>query len=195
MNILRCMGSKFCMKFQRCPLKFHTKFWTHTPQNMHLRVFKNWRNYDISKVMASSISEAGVYSIWTVLFCCVLFCCGYIISSYCIFINYLPVFPGFLHWQWHGGNRTVSVSGEVTNKGLRQCSLSLPDALQLSKLPPPGRCSCNMKLLICKPISRINILSISNKIALSWMTYTPVKKYSESFFDTNFLQFIFCCLL
>ena len=26
MHILRCMGSKFCGKFQRCPLKFHTKF-------------------------------------------------------------------------------------------------------------------------------------------------------------------------
>ena len=25
-HILRCMGSKFCVKFQRCPLKFHTKF-------------------------------------------------------------------------------------------------------------------------------------------------------------------------
>ena len=35
MHILRCMGSKFCVKFQRCPLKFHTKFWTHTSQNMH----------------------------------------------------------------------------------------------------------------------------------------------------------------
>ena len=35
-HILRCMGSKFCVKFQRCPLIFHTKLWTHTPQNMHL---------------------------------------------------------------------------------------------------------------------------------------------------------------
>ena len=35
MHILRCMGSKFCVKFQRCPLKFHTKFWTHTTQDMH----------------------------------------------------------------------------------------------------------------------------------------------------------------
>ena len=26
MHILRCMGSKFCVKFQRAPLKFHTKF-------------------------------------------------------------------------------------------------------------------------------------------------------------------------
>ena len=39
MHILRCLGSKFCVKFQRCPLKFHTKFWTHTPQNMH---FMRW---------------------------------------------------------------------------------------------------------------------------------------------------------
>ena len=34
-HILRCMGSKFCVKFQRFPLKFHTKFWTHTTQNVH----------------------------------------------------------------------------------------------------------------------------------------------------------------
>ena len=33
------MGSKFCVKFQRAPLKFHTKFWTHTPQNMNFTVF------------------------------------------------------------------------------------------------------------------------------------------------------------
>ena len=35
LDILRCMGSKFCVKFQRCPLKFHTKFWTHTPQSVN----------------------------------------------------------------------------------------------------------------------------------------------------------------
>ena len=39
MHILWCMGSQFCVKFQRCPLKFHTKFWTHTLQNMH---FMRW---------------------------------------------------------------------------------------------------------------------------------------------------------
>ena len=33
------MGSKFCLKFHRAPLKFHTKFWTHTPQNMLFTVF------------------------------------------------------------------------------------------------------------------------------------------------------------
>ena len=26
MHILQCMGSKFYVKFQRCPLKFHTMF-------------------------------------------------------------------------------------------------------------------------------------------------------------------------
>ena len=35
MHILWWMGSKFCVKFQRCPLKFHPKFWTHTQQNMY----------------------------------------------------------------------------------------------------------------------------------------------------------------
>ena len=39
MHILRCMGSKFRAKFQKAPLKFHTKFWTHTPQNVHFAVF------------------------------------------------------------------------------------------------------------------------------------------------------------
>ena len=35
MHILLSMGSKFCVKFLRAPLKFHTRFWTHTPQNMY----------------------------------------------------------------------------------------------------------------------------------------------------------------
>ena len=39
MHIFRCMGSQFCVKFQRAPLKFHTKFWTHPPQNMQFTVF------------------------------------------------------------------------------------------------------------------------------------------------------------
>ena len=53
MHILRCMGSKFSVKFQRCPLKFHTKFWTHTPQNMHFMRCKKFdhlwylKSYDI----------------------------------------------------------------------------------------------------------------------------------------------------
>ena len=33
------MGSKFCVKFQRCHLKFHTKVWTHTPQNVPFTIF------------------------------------------------------------------------------------------------------------------------------------------------------------
>ena len=35
MLILWCMDSKFCLKFQRFPFKFHKKFLTHTAQNMH----------------------------------------------------------------------------------------------------------------------------------------------------------------
>ena len=38
MHILWCMGLKFGVKLQRAPLKFHTKIWTHTPQNMHFTV-------------------------------------------------------------------------------------------------------------------------------------------------------------
>ena len=45
MHILWCMGSKFCVKFQRCPLKFHTQFWTHTPQNMHF--MRCWKFGDL----------------------------------------------------------------------------------------------------------------------------------------------------
>ena len=47
MHILRCMGSKFCVKFQRCPLKFHTKF-----EPIHRKICilwggKNLTTYDI----------------------------------------------------------------------------------------------------------------------------------------------------
>ena len=47
MHILQCMGSQFCEKFQSCPLKFHTKFWTHAPQNMN---FESLTTYDILKL-------------------------------------------------------------------------------------------------------------------------------------------------
>ena len=33
------MGTKFCAKLQMAPLKFHTKFWTHTPQRRHFTEF------------------------------------------------------------------------------------------------------------------------------------------------------------
>ena len=67
MHILQCMGWKFCVKFQRRLLKFHTKFWTHTLQNMHLRGVKNLTNHDILNLCetgprclhaASSFSQA-----------------------------------------------------------------------------------------------------------------------------------------
>ena len=35
MQILQCMSWNFCVKFQRTPLKFHSKFWAHIPQNIH----------------------------------------------------------------------------------------------------------------------------------------------------------------
>ena len=60
MNILRCMASRFYVKFQRAPLKLHTKFWTHTPQSMHFTNFCFWVwftiyfNYDVI-----SLSELG----------------------------------------------------------------------------------------------------------------------------------------
>ena len=39
MHILRCIGWNLCVKFQRAPFKFHTTFWTHTPQHIHLFIF------------------------------------------------------------------------------------------------------------------------------------------------------------
>ena len=32
--IFQCMGKIFCVEFQRCPLKFHTKYHTHTLKDM-----------------------------------------------------------------------------------------------------------------------------------------------------------------
>ena len=43
MHILRCVGSKSCVKYQRWPLKFHTKFWIHTLWIYILRGVKYWR--------------------------------------------------------------------------------------------------------------------------------------------------------
>ena len=46
MHILRYMASKFRVKCQRYPLKFHTQFWTHTPQKMHFtRHYKFYNLY------------------------------------------------------------------------------------------------------------------------------------------------------
>ena len=76
MHILRCMGSKFCMKFQRCPLKFHTKFWTHTPQNMHfMRCWKFddlWylKSYDILSLSETGPRSDKSFNEWS------LECCG-----------------------------------------------------------------------------------------------------------------------
>ena len=63
MHFLRCMGSKFCVKFQRAPLKFHTKFWTHTLQNMNFTVFYFcvWVTISLNCDVIS-LSETGPWS-------------------------------------------------------------------------------------------------------------------------------------
>ena len=59
MLILGCMGSKICVKFQRAPLKFHTIFLTHTPQNMHFTgsYFCVWFTISLNCVVISSVGE------------------------------------------------------------------------------------------------------------------------------------------
>ena len=54
------MGSKFCVKFQRAPLKFHTKLWTHTPQYVHFTVvfFCVWVTISLNCDVIS-LSETG----------------------------------------------------------------------------------------------------------------------------------------
>ena len=61
MHILWCMGSKFCVKFQRAPLKIQTKFWTHTSQNMHFKYFWfaiSW-NCDVISLSETAAKPAG----------------------------------------------------------------------------------------------------------------------------------------
>ena len=44
-HIFQCMGKIFCVEFQRYPLKFHTKYLTHTLKNM---IFKQHWNFKSS---------------------------------------------------------------------------------------------------------------------------------------------------
>ena len=81
MPILRCLGSKLCVRFQRCPLKFYTKFCTHTQQNMHLtRCYKNCRlmkshSYDPLKCVVKLLNDSQ-----TSLPASLKFMNGYVIS-------------------------------------------------------------------------------------------------------------------
>ena len=69
MHILRCMSSKFCVKFQRAPLKFH-KNRTHTPQNMHFTGFYFYVCVTMSlNCDVISLSETGPWS----AHCCAAF--------------------------------------------------------------------------------------------------------------------------
>ena len=74
MHILRCMGSKFCVKFQRAPLKFHTKFWTHTPQNMHFTVLYFWVWVTISLTSQALVRRTHGDSYMSVN--CIIICTG-----------------------------------------------------------------------------------------------------------------------
>ena len=40
-RIFQCMGKIFCAEFQRCPLKFHTKYLTHTLKDVYL--IRSWK--------------------------------------------------------------------------------------------------------------------------------------------------------
>ena len=90
MHILRCLGSKLCVRFQRCPLKFHTKFCTHTPQNRHLtRCYKYCRlmkshSYDPLKCVVKLLNHSQ-----TSLPASLKFMNGYVISpTLYIWYNY-----------------------------------------------------------------------------------------------------------
>ena len=43
-HIFQCMGKIFCVEFQRYPLKFHTKYLTHTLKDMILMQFWNFKS-------------------------------------------------------------------------------------------------------------------------------------------------------
>ena len=64
-HILRCMGSKFCVKFQRCPLKFHT----YNFEPIHRKIcisqgVQNLTTYDISELWHfSSLLFPTVYNL------------------------------------------------------------------------------------------------------------------------------------
>ena len=43
-HIFQCMGKIFCVEFQRYPLKFHTKYLTHTLKDMIFMRFWNFKS-------------------------------------------------------------------------------------------------------------------------------------------------------
>ena len=67
MHILRCVGSEFCLKFRRYPLKFHTKF-----ERIHAKLWSLWSvttltNYYIElwhlKSQWNTFSNANQYEV------------------------------------------------------------------------------------------------------------------------------------
>ena len=65
MLLLQSMDSECCKKFQRCPLKFHTKFGTHTQQNMHFtRCWKFDQSWYIKSYDIWNLRRAPGYQKW-----------------------------------------------------------------------------------------------------------------------------------
>ena len=66
-------------------------------------------------------------------------------------LKYLEIMPYTMYVKWHIQITATSPRGQWVN------TLA------------PGRCGCNLKLVIFKHTSRVDILSISCEIALRWM--------------------------
>ena len=61
--IIQCMGKIFCVEFQRFPLKFHTKYLTHTLKLLDLRAHKCiWKVPPGPHSISSSLTEPLVFS-------------------------------------------------------------------------------------------------------------------------------------
>ena len=74
MHVLRCMASTVCVKFQKASLKFHARFWTHTPQNMHFTVlhFSVWVTISLNCDVIS-LSETGPREVVQFVYLSVIF--------------------------------------------------------------------------------------------------------------------------
>ena len=50
-RIFQCMSKIFCVEFQRVPLKFHTKYLTHTLKDVNHKSFWNAPQYTVCELM------------------------------------------------------------------------------------------------------------------------------------------------
>ena len=96
MHIFWCMGSKSWVKFQRCPLKFHTKFWTHNTAKMHFtrcqKIDDLWyQSYDIlslsetdPRCVITSANDEGFIITGVVLS---VYCVQNVLNDFCLLIG------------------------------------------------------------------------------------------------------------